>query len=1839
MADITSTQYIQESMRESRSKLIEHAVRCLTTERSTSVCVKRDHVARVWQQLRESGKADEYFTEKERHEIETEIGQWERFHESEVQIKMPSDLRVCYLGGGNLTNAIEVLVANGVLCQNVWAIVENSKTLKKAWNAIENSPLRNVKVFKGDILSFLKDFPDQFDIIYLDACGSLPSAKQKTLKIVGYVFLHNKLTSPGALITNFSFPPQNTQQENSASSQHLDEEREMINFLVKEYMKNRLCNVMHGDNSSENNAEYLSKRTDEDNYGDYVSYQIIDSACLFIPAQRMLSSERKYLWGQVFNEKKHFLQVINSHSSANVEGTTKGTNEKSNNTSRNQELMESLKKLKVDEERAKKECNQELMESLKKMKVHDEVHSSNSLFSDLKRMAETVLGKSYSNSCCKAWVTEIFPDWKSEPSLKKEKIPTMLLTPLLCSSPIHIIYFSNANFVLKFLEPLFNAVEENFPSCGDVVTFEQATCLVAGLLYGQVTYPSFPVMDKLFRLRYTAKKRQMFADVFVFDKCRYLYELLPNVNCVCIDDPKQQIVFRMVVDGLRKHLGGICSEDLFKFCNVASKDAIMEGGVSFPNSEGSIPERQKIEDILFTEKQSKGEKEDINRIARMAVFGKKVFDSIRDLYRYVQTKYQGNEEDSDEIGMERATPLISGEVLLDQRTSMSGTATDSDDEEVPGNEEDSDEMIGMERATPLCSEEVALDQGTGMIGTATAAYDEEVLGNEEDSDEMIGMERATPLCSEEVALDQGTGMIGTATAAYDEEVLVILRSMESAGNEEDSDEMIGMERATPLFSEEVAHDQGTGMIGTATVADDEEVLATTESPWVVTSADKLCYDAIFKQADKDGDGLVSGEEVKSTFMVSGLDEQILAHIWDLCDVTNQGQLNSEQFALAMYLIHQKVMGVDPPQTLSPEMVPPSMRTSSAGTPVAAGEATSSLPRCISMDSDRSADTSDSVSSSEWSDSEEDRQDDELPLQDTRTQWEVGELIPGSYCTYRYYPLGKKEREGEWNPEASKGIVVQRGCVDSQWTIDSFARNPERFIQKMDTAVNLCREHREQFILLEVLPHLEESWGKCSESNEGIYKQLAKLSHCVSSGQVVRHSLQLLLHLICRDNFEKGLGSLLDLEKIIRLSIFTPQGVFRRDKQSEGTLELFVYSRILLLLLRSVVLQGEIMAVDLENDWEKIVEELRRHQKQLENRKKDTLRYSVELICALLSNFFLIERREISPKAKRMKNFLEESQEFCGNRYRESEGLKFLLTLEEKSQTLEWDELHLILYHLLGKVYTERPFPRRKTETPAMKFLGFIIGACLRADRGEDWRFCLAASQLLVEIVISNVTKETRQGACIRLMYLLHDEKLQEKPECRAIVEKWSSQLLFSPDLETREIMIPFLSHNQREPVERLSEHLSSIYGTQTLEINDPIISQNQNCFVVRGMFQQRKVVVKILKVMRNHLLAEDPKFEARTRLINEAHNLRLLSASRHPNFPVLLGFDTRSIPYHIITAFECWGNLLKFLQRRQDVESRDQAGHLLKMLDGIVCALSHLQKLGLVHRCVNAENILVGDNFVGKLSGLHCLRRLTLETTKQDSTYVVYCSLETPQYVARATDMDLPVRWLAPESLKYRHFSTASDVYSFGVLVYEVLTYGCTPYRNALKDDEISNRVIERREIVQKEDCFDDYEYLLIEQCCKWKQNQRLNFHDIRDQLGDIINQQSDESKARRDPPPLKFEFFDNKDYGDSPDESKAWHKVARPTPKATKSSCGYTFEFFDNKDYGDSPDESKAFHKVRRPTVKATISSSRHPIGTLGKKDYGDSPSSPSAENKDDQEDDLCEELQTDFVQAKHQI
>lgn len=97
---------------------------------------------------------------------------------------------------------------------------------------------------------------------------------------------------------------------------------------------------------------------------------------------------------------------------------------------------------------------------------------------------------------------------------------------------------------------------------------------------------------------------------------------------------------------------------------------------------------------------------------------------------------------------------------------------------------------------------------------------------------------------------------------------------------------------------------------------------------MVTTIEKLKYDEIFERSDIDRDGLVSGGEIRDVFLKSGIPQNCLAHIWNLCDTNSTGKLNAEQFALAMWMVERKKKGVDPPAALDPIMVPPGMRKAS-----------------------------------------------------------------------------------------------------------------------------------------------------------------------------------------------------------------------------------------------------------------------------------------------------------------------------------------------------------------------------------------------------------------------------------------------------------------------------------------------------------------------------------------------------------------------------------------------------------------------------------------------------------------------------------------------------------------------------------------------------------------------------------------------------------------------------------------------------------------------------------------------------------------------------------------------
>ena len=106
--------------------------------------------------------------------------------------------------------------------------------------------------------------------------------------------------------------------------------------------------------------------------------------------------------------------------------------------------------------------------------------------------------------------------------------------------------------------------------------------------------------------------------------------------------------------------------------------------------------------------------------------------------------------------------------------------------------------------------------------------------------------------------------------------------------------------------------------------------------WAVVPQEKAQFDTFFTKLDTESKGYVTGDQAVGFFGNSRLPENDLAQIWDLADINSKGQLNRDEFAVAMHLIRQQLAKRGPlPQSLPPNLVPPSMRRQ----PVAASQST------------------------------------------------------------------------------------------------------------------------------------------------------------------------------------------------------------------------------------------------------------------------------------------------------------------------------------------------------------------------------------------------------------------------------------------------------------------------------------------------------------------------------------------------------------------------------------------------------------------------------------------------------------------------------------------------------------------------------------------------------------------------------------------------------------------------------------------------------------------------------------------------------------------------------------
>ncbi|XP_026327713.1 fibroblast growth factor receptor 3-like [Hyposmocoma kahamanoa] len=100
----------------------------------------------------------------------------------------------------------------------------------------------------------------------------------------------------------------------------------------------------------------------------------------------------------------------------------------------------------------------------------------------------------------------------------------------------------------------------------------------------------------------------------------------------------------------------------------------------------------------------------------------------------------------------------------------------------------------------------------------------------------------------------------------------------------------------------------------------------------------------------------------------------------------------------------------------------------------------------------------------------------------------------------------------------------------------------------------------------------------------------------------------------------------------------------------------------------------------------------------------------------------------------------------------------------------------------------------------------------------------------------------------------------------------------------------------------------------------------------------------------------------------------------------------------------------------------------------VALGMKHLEERGITHRDLAARNILVDGAGVLKVADFGLSR--------------------TGVYVHTRSQVQVPLRWLAPEAILHSQYCTKSDVWAFAVLLWEIATLGGFPY------SELSNHQV-----------------------------------------------------------------------------------------------------------------------------------------------------------------------------------
>ncbi|XP_014329729.2 focal adhesion kinase 1 isoform X8 [Xiphophorus maculatus] len=226
----------------------------------------------------------------------------------------------------------------------------------------------------------------------------------------------------------------------------------------------------------------------------------------------------------------------------------------------------------------------------------------------------------------------------------------------------------------------------------------------------------------------------------------------------------------------------------------------------------------------------------------------------------------------------------------------------------------------------------------------------------------------------------------------------------------------------------------------------------------------------------------------------------------------------------------------------------------------------------------------------------------------------------------------------------------------------------------------------------------------------------------------------------------------------------------------------------------------------------------------------------------------------------------------------------------------------------------------------------------------------------------------------------------------------------------------------------------------------------------------------------------------REKFLQEALTMRQFD---HPHIVKLIGVITEN-PVWIIMELCTLGELRSFLQVKK--YSLDLSTLILFSYQ-LSTALAYLESKRFVHRDIAARNVLV--------SSVDCvmLGDFGLSRYMEDSSYY------------KASKGKLPIKWMAPESINFRRFTSASDVWMFGVCMWEILMYGIKPFQG-VKNNDVIGRIENGERLAMPPQCPPTL-YSLMTKCWSYDPSKRPRFTELKTQLSAILEEEKSIQEER----------------------------------------------------------------------------------------------------------------------------